>query len=237
MITVHIVPVLKDNYSYVLQAENGDIAVVDPGEAAPVIALLEEHKLKPSIIFNTHHHGDHIAGNAEIKQTYGTKTIASAKENRITSDIGVEEGSDLSFGGEKVRVLETPGHTRGHICFYFEKSEILFTGDTLFSLGCGRLFEGTPEIMWNSLEKIIALPDEAHIYCGHEYTLENGKFCMRVEPDNADLQRRMLEAAQLRDNNKPTLPVSLALEKKTNVFLRAGSASRFGELRKMRDDF
>lgn len=235
MINVHIVPILKDNYAYILEAPNGEIGVVDPGEAAPVIAFLEKNNFKPSVIFNTHHHGDHIAGNDEIKNKYGTKIIGPEKEKRIDSDFGVSEGSILSFGGEDLKVMEIPGHTTGHICFYFPTSEIAFVGDTLFSLGCGRVIEGSMEQMWDSLQKIAALPGETLLYCGHEYTLSNGRFGLSVEPGNQNLQRRMIKAEQLQHQKIPTLPVSLASEKQTNVFLRAGSAERFAELRRLKD--
>lgn len=237
MIDVHIIPVLNDNYAYVLEAPNGESAVVDPGEAGPVIAFLEDCDPKPSLIFNTHHHGDHTGGNAEIMARYGCALAAPASESGRIANITIPlaEGAILSFGGERLHILETPGHTAGHICLYFPKSKILFTGDTLFSLGCGRLFEGTAAQMWDSFAKILALPDETLIFCGHEYTLANGKFCLRIEPDNPDLQDRLGQAEALRAEGNPTLPVTLETEKKTNVFLRAGSAERFAELRQMKD--
>lgn len=236
MIKVHIIPILKDNYAYILASAN-EVAVLDPGEAGPVIDFLEKNGLKPSYIFNTHHHGDHIAGNAEIKEKYGAQIAAPAHEARIKSDIGLREGQDFSFGGEEAMILETPGHTRGSVCLYFPESKIVFVGDTLFSLGCGRVIEGTMEQMWMSLQKIAALPGETNIYCGHEYTVQNGEFCLTVEPNNKDLKIRVAKAESLRQLGAPTLPVSLESEKKTNVFLRAGSPERFAELRIRKDTF
>lgn len=238
MIKVHILPVLKDNYTYILESGNA-VAIVDPGEVAPVIAYLDSHNLKPTLIFNTHHHGDHIAGNTEIIARYRCKLAGPKAETaRIPNmDILLSEAEELSFAGESVRILETPGHTHAHICLYFPSSKILFTGDTLFSLGCGRLFEGDTATMWNSLQKIMALPYDTQIYCGHEYTLSNGKFCLSIEPENAALQARMREVETLRVENKPTLPVTLGTEKKTNVFLNAKTAENFGRLRLLKDKF
>jgi hydroxyacylglutathione hydrolase len=174
---------------------------------------------------NTHHHWDHVNGIPALQKAFPDIAVYTP-ENRPSE-----------FGGERLETLETPGHTLDHISYYFPESGMAFTGDTLFSMGCGRLFEGTPEQMWKSLQKIAALPDETQIYCGHEYTLSNGRFCLSVEPENEALQKRMKEVETLRAEGKPTLPVSLALEKQTNVFLRAGSAERFAELRALKDKF
>jgi hydroxyacylglutathione hydrolase len=238
MLKVHIIPILQDNYTYILEASNA-VAIVDPGEAAPVIEYLDSHNLKPTLIFNTHHHGDHIAGNAEIIERYRCKLAGPKSEiGRIPNmDILLSEAEEFSFAGESIHILETPGHTRGHIALYFPSGKTLFTGDTLFSLGCGRLFEGDAQTMWNSLQKIMVLPDETQIYCGHEYTLSNGKFCLSIEPENAALQARMREVEILRVQNKPTLPVTLGTEKKTNVFLNAKTAENFGRLRALKDKF
>lgn len=234
MIEVTLIPILEDNYAYLLEG-GGQVAVVDPGEAGPVIDAIQKKKGKLDFILNTHHHGDHIAGNKELKLKYGAKIVGPGHETRITADFPVREGDDFSFGGEKAEIFETPGHTRGHICFYFPESKIVFTGDTLFLMGCGRLFEGSADQMWDSLSKITALPDDIKIYCGHEYTQANGQFCLGIEPDNKDLQERMAEVDMLRKAGQPTIPAPLGLEKKTNVFLRAGNAVRFAEIRKLRD--
>lgn len=238
MIDVTLIHVLSDNYAYVLRAANGEVAVVDPGEAGPVIEYLEAHKLKPSVIFNTHHHGDHIAGNAEMIKRYGCALAGPAKEDRISGiTVPLAEGVPASFGGERLEILETPGHTRTHICLYLPESKILFSGDTLFSMGCGRLFEGDAAMMWSSLQKLTAMPADTQIYCGHEYTLSNGKFCQHIEPENEALKARMAEVQRLRDRGLPTLPVSLETELATNCFLRAGNAEAFGTLREEKDHF
>ncbi len=239
MIKVTIVPILEDNYAYILEGSNGQTAIVDPGESGPIIIAIGDRRLGLDYIFNTHHHGDHIAGNRDLSNAYGAKIAGPAADaHRIAGmDIELREATPFDFGGEKMKILETPGHTSGAICLYFPESKILFTGDTLFSLGCGRLFEGTPEQMWESFQKIMALPDDTRIYCGHEYTQDNGKFCLTIEPDNADLILRMNEVDKLREENKPTLPTTIGLEKKTNALLRAGSAERFAQLRKLRNEF
>lgn len=239
MIHVTIIPVLKDNYAYLLQGDNGETAVLDPGEAAPVIKVLEDKDIELDYVLNTHHHGDHIAGNADLIKRYNARLAGSAAEkSRIPAmDILLEEDSEFFFGGEPVSILETPGHTRGHICFYFPQSKIAFTGDTLFLMSCGRLFEGTAEQMWQSLSKIMSLPDDTKIYCGHEYTLASGEFGLSVEPDNPALHERMKDVRAKRQAGKPTMPALLSLEKKTNVFLRAGSAEEFGRIRTLKDNY
>ncbi|MCB1839115.1 MAG: hydroxyacylglutathione hydrolase, partial [Alphaproteobacteria bacterium] len=186
MIDVTIIPVLEDNYAYLLRSQDRLTAVVDPGEAGPIIDYLEANALTLDYILNTHHHGDHTAGNAALKKKYGSTVLGPEKERgRIpVLDRGLSEGEVFSFGQEEMKIMETPGHTLGAICFYFPDSLCLFTGDTLFLMGCGRLFEGTPAQMYQSLKKIAALPDDVLIYCGHEYTLEATDFCLSIEPDN-----------------------------------------------------
>lgn len=239
MITVTLIPILKDNYAYLLEADTGDIAVLDPGEAGPIIDLLSEKNLKPDYIFNTHHHGDHTAGNAALLKHYDSKLAGpKADAHRIPNmEILLSESDSFRFGTENVQILETPGHTTGGICFYFPDSGCAFTGDCLFLMSCGRIFEGTSEQMWDSLSKIAALPDETLIYCGHEYTVSNAEFCLHVEPDNDLIKNRYEEVKSLRAQGLPTIPAPLSLEKQTNVFLRAGSAENFAVLRKQKDDF
>ncbi len=239
MINITIIPILNDNYTYLLQADNGDIGIVDPGDAAPIIKHLKENDLKLTHILNTHHHYDHVDGNIALKDKYRAKVIAPKKDKeRIPGfDIGVSEGSIFSFGLEDVKILEVPGHTLGGICFYFPKTRALFTGDTLFSMGCGRLFEGTPDQMWDSMQKIMTLPDDTKLYCGHEYTQDNGVFSLTIEPENDDIIERLNEVCILRLKEEPTIPSSLGLEKKTNPFLRAGSAQRLAEIRALKDNF
>lgn len=237
MIHIHVLPTLKDNYTYILQG-GGQTAVIDAGEAAPVIAFLQEHSLNLDLIVNTHHHGDHIAGNTALKEKYNCPIAAPEKEaSKIGNfDLALNEDSVFEVCGERVTILETPGHTLGHICLFFSESKALFSADTLFSLGCGRLFEGTADQMWNSLQKIMALPDDTNIYCGHEYTLSNAEFCLNIEPDNEALRKRYKDVQDMRKSNKPTIPTTLSLEKETNVFLRAGSAVRFAEIRTLKDN-
>lgn len=238
MLDVHIVPVLTDNYSYILQSGDA-IAVVDPGEPGPVEIALAEMKMAPSLILNTHHHSDHIAGNRQIKRKYDCTVIGPAADIHRMPDLdkGVKDGDIIPFGDERLRVIETPGHTSGHVCFYAEKSHILFTGDTLFSMGCGRLLEGSADEMWTSLQKIMALPDDTQIYCGHEYTQVNGEFAQSVEKNNLDIRERLAEAKKLTANGRPTLPTTLLQEKKTNVFLRAANTNDFAVLRQLKDKF
>ena len=239
MITVHLIPIIphNDNYAYILAADNGEVAVVDPGEAQPFIDFLENKSLKPNIILITHHHWDHIDGLGDMLDWHLCPVVGPASETaRIKPiDILLDESSAFSFGGEKVQILETPGHTRGHICFYFPKSGFLLAADTLFSMGCGRLFEGTPEQMHTSLQKIAALPDETLVYCGHEYTLGNAEFCLKHAPDNDALKARYEEVKTLRDADKPTIPVTLETEKQTNLFLMAETAEDFARLRALKD--
>ncbi|KAL2608981.1 hypothetical protein R1flu_027554 [Riccia fluitans] len=228
---IELVPCLVDNYAYLLQDVNAKVtAVVDPSAAGPVIDALNAKGLSLHFILNTHHHWDHTGGNAELKRKYNAKVVGPrADEERIPGiDISLRGGQTWKLGEHMMQVLETPGHTRGHVTFYFPDSGAVFTGDTLFSLGCGRLFEGTAEQMWNSLSKISQLPDETLIYCGHEYTLSNAKFAMSLEPTNETLSSHYEKIAQLRRKGLPTIPTTLGEEKKFNPFLRPSSL----ELRK-----
>ncbi len=228
MSSLEIEPIacLKDNYAYlVFDRAAGVCAVVDPSEAAPVQRALAARKLTLTHILDTHHHHDHVGGNLALKQASGAKIIGAEKDRaRLPGlDTGLREGETFHFGPHEVRILEIPAHTSGHIAYWFTQARVVFTGDTLFLMGCGRLFEGTPPMMWASLTKLMALPDDTRIYCGHEYTLNNGRFALTLEPGNKDLQARMKDVERLRAGGKPTVPATLALEKKTNPFLRVGS--------------
>lgn len=223
---IEMVPCLKDNYAYLLHDMNtGTVGVVDPSEAVPVIDALSRKNRSLNYILNTHHHFDHTGGNSDLKARYGAKVIASKKDkDRIPEiDITLEDGDKWMFAGHEVHVMETPGHTKGHISFYFPVSGAIFTGDTLFSLSCGKLFEGTPEQMLSSLRKIMSLPDDTTIYCGHEYTLSNTKFALSIEPKNEALRSYAARVAQLRGKGLPTIPTTLKLEKSCNPFLRLSS--------------
>ncbi|MDE2463245.1 MAG: hydroxyacylglutathione hydrolase [Alphaproteobacteria bacterium] len=222
-LNVELVPCLTDNYAYLIEEpQTGLCAVVDPSEAEPVRRQLAGRKL--THILNTHHHPDHVGGNLELKAQFGAEVVGPGMDRaRIPGiDIGVDEASGWQFGRMKVRVLEIPAHTRSHIAFVMDGAA--FTGDTLFAMGCGRLFEGTPEMLWRAMEKLMTLPDATRIYCGHEYTLNNGRFALSLEPDNAALRARMAEVEQLRARSAPTIPSTMALEKATNPFLRPHSA-------------
>lgn len=236
---IELIPVLQDNYIHLITAEDGTVAAVDPAVGGPVKEILDRRGQTLSYILNTHHHADHIGGNAFLKKYYDCKVMApKADAHRIPDiDMALQDGDMITIGTSQARVIETPGHTTGHICFWFEDDKALFCGDTLFSMGCGRLFEGTATQMWDSLSKLAALPDETMIYCAHEYTQSNGRFALSIEPENDDIKRRMAEVTKLREQGVPTLPVLLATEKKTNIFLRAGSASRFADIRALKDSF
>ncbi|KAJ6991460.1 hypothetical protein NC653_019596 [Populus alba x Populus x berolinensis] len=205
---IELVPCLKDNYAYLLRDEDtGTVGVVDPSEATPVIDALSRKNWNLTYILNTHHHHDHTGGNQELKARYGAKVIGSGVDrDRIPGiDIVLNDGDKWMFAAHEVQVMDTPGHTRGHISFYFPGSGAIFTGDTLFSLSCGKLFEGTPEQMHSSLRKIVSLPDDTNIYCGHEYTLSNSKFALSIEPNNEALQSYAAHIAHLRSKSLPTV--------------------------------
>ena len=222
------IPVLQDNYIYLLHAsESGESAVVDPALAAPVLDELTKRGWSLDLILNTHHHHDHVGGNLELKAETGCHIVGAAIDAaRIPGiDIQVGEEDDIMLGEHKARIFDVPGHTRGHIAYWFSTDDALFCGDTLFALGCGRLFEGSPEDMWHSLSKLRALPDETRIYCAHEYTQANGDFALSIEPNNAALNARMDEVIARREAGKPTVPSTLAQEKATNPFLRADAAA------------
>ncbi|CAN0915174.1 Probable hydroxyacylglutathione hydrolase 2, chloroplastic [Linum grandiflorum] len=223
---IELVPCLRDNYAYLLHdADTGTVGVVDPSESVPVIDALSRRNRNLTYILNTHHHYDHTGGNEELKARYGAKVIGSGVDReRIPGiDIVLNDGNKWMFGSHEVLVMETPGHTRGHISFYFPGSAAIFTGDTLFSLSCGKLFEGEPEEMYASLQKITSLPDETKIFCGHEYTLSNSKFAMSIEPNNESLESYTAEVAHLRSKSLPTIPTTLGVEKACNPFLRTSS--------------
>lgn len=239
MPAVHIVPILRDNYCYIVEGDDQNCIIIDPGQVAPVSAFIAERSLNPALILNTHHHADHVAGNAELKSLYNVPIIGPKSEMPMIPHIdkGVAEGDVIDQSGTTLHVIETPGHTNGHIVFYAPALNALFAGDTLFSMGCGRLLEGSADDMFASLQKLAPLPDDTLLYCGHEYTESNGRFALSVEPDNRDIQTRMADVAKLRANGLPTLPVTLRTERATNPFLRADSAKKFAELRLRKDQF
>ncbi len=230
MSTIEIVqiPTRRDNYVYLVREPNQNtVGVVDPSDAAPVIEALTARGWTLTHILNTHHHGDHTGGNVELKAKYGCKIVGPrADHDRIPGiDIDVGDGDTYAFGDAIAKVFDTPGHTHGHIAFWFEEGDALFCGDTLFALGCGRVFEGTFGQMWNSLTKLRDLPDSTKVYCAHEYTQANARFALTVETGNQALIDRAAEIDALRAANKRTVPSRLGIEKATNPFLRADDAS------------
>ncbi len=231
---IALVPMLKDNYAYLLHdGPSGATAILDPSEAAPGLAAADALGWTITHVLDTHHHNDHCGGNLGIKKKTGAKVVGPAYDrDRIPGiDIAVDEKSGFDFAGHHADVLFIPGHTKGHIAFHFRDSKAVFCGDTLFSIGCGRMFEGTSDVMWPSLLKLRALPDDTRIYCGHEYTEANIRFAFSVDPDNAALKSRAEEAKKLRAAGKPTIPAVMGDEKISNPFLRADApelAARFG---------
>jgi hydroxyacylglutathione hydrolase len=224
---IHMFPCLSDNYGYLLHdADSGVTAAVDTPDAAAILAELDAKGWRLTHILNTHHHGDHAGGNLELKRRTGCTIVGPrADAARIPGlDVAVGEGDVVELGGHRAHVFDTPGHTRGHVVYYFAAERAAFVGDTLFALGCGRLFEGTPHEMWGSLTKILAWPDETRIYCAHEYTQSNARFALAVEPGNRRLRERAAAVARLRAEGKPTVPSTLAEERATNPFLRPHSA-------------
>ena len=217
------IPCLKDNYAYIIIDNNKkNVGVVDPSESLPIINFLKKNDLKLNYIFNTHHHYDHIGGNIELKKIYNSKIFGfEGDKHRIPGiDICLKDNEKFNFGKSLIKVIHIPGHTLGHICFFLEKEKIAFTGDTLFSLGCGRIFEGTHKQMMESLNKIKNLPKETKIYCGHEYTYKNAEFCMKYDNKNVDLEKHFENVKNLRSKNLPTIPSLLSNEIKSNIFLR-----------------
>jgi hydroxyacylglutathione hydrolase len=215
---------LKDNYGVLLHdPDSGATAAIDAPEAAPIEAALEATGWKLSDILVTHHHADHTDGIRALKQTHKCRVVAPAKEvAKIPAvDETVREGDEVAVGGLSADVIETPGHTLGHIAYWFHADQIAFVGDTLFSIGCGRVIEGTPEMMWHSLIKLRDLPDDTEIFCGHEYTAANIKFARTIEPDNPVLAARDAQVQQLIAESEPTIPVTICDEKLANPFLRA----------------
>lgn len=233
------VPVLQDNYAWlVYDDEAQDAAVVDPGEAEPVLAEAKRRGWHVSQVWITHWHPDHTGGIAGCKAAGATVTGPEAERDRIARlDTTVREGNVIRIGAHTGRVLTVPGHTQGHVAFHFAEDAAIFTGDTLFAMGCGRLMEGTPADMWGNMQRYAALPDATKVYAGHEYTAANARFAAHAEPDNADIAARLEAVDTLRTRGEPTLPTTVGEEKATNPFLRAGSAARLGELRARKDAF
>ena len=237
---VEIISCLKDNYSYlVIDKGNNSACIVDPSESEPIIKIIEKKKVNLKFILNTHHHYDHVGGNEILKKKFGAKIIAFKDDkNRIPFvDILLEDNEIWKNLNFEFKVFHIPGHTSGHICFYFYKDNIVFSGDTLFSLGCGRIFEGTYKQMYYSLNKFKELPKETKVYCGHEYTLQNSVFCATYDKNNDELNKKILEVKSKRDRNLPTIPSTIGEELACNIFLRAKNLKDFSKLRDLKDNF
>tara|TARA_B100001741_G_C16531439_1_gene589735 strand:- start:333 stop:1049 length:717 start_codon:yes stop_codon:yes gene_type:complete len=236
---VETIKCLEDNFSYILIDENKNGCVVDPSEADPIIRFVEKNNINLKYILNTHHHYDHIGGNKEIKKKYNLKIVAYKNDiHRIPDvDILVEDKQIWIAENFKSKIIHIPGHTSGHICFYFENEKIAFTGDTLFSLGCGKIFEGSYDEMFNSLKKLKALPKETKIYFGHEYTLKNSEFCESLDKNNYELKKKILEIKNKIKNNIPTTPSTIRDEIACNIFFRAKTVNEFSKLRDLKDNF
>lgn len=232
------IPVLTDNYVWLVhERKSGETMVVDPAVAPPVLEKAEELGWKISQIWNTHWHPDHTGGNAEIRDVTGcTITGPAAEFARIpTLDAQVKGGDVVKLGEVEAHVIDVPAHTAGHIAYHFAADKAAFVGDTLFAMGCGRLFEGTADQMYANMRKLEALGDDTAIYCAHEYTLSNGRFALTVEPDNKALVERMAEVTAMRERGEPTVPTSIALERATNPFMRAGSIAELAARRAAKD--
>ncbi len=239
-VTAHAIPILSDNYAWLIQdAETGYTAVVDPAAEAPVVAAIEAAGGRLDAIWLTHHHDDHIAAVEPVRARYGASVVgAKADRHRLPKlDREVSEGDTVAIGSGSARVIDTPGHTVGHIAYFIEPGNILISADTLFSLGCGRLLEGSAADMFGSLRKFAALPPDTLVCCGHEYTQSNARFAVTEEPDNTALRERAAEVDQLRQAGQATVPSRLADELAQNPFLHAPDAASLGAMRTRKDRF
>ena len=237
---VKIIPCLEDNYAYLLiDNTNNTACIIDPSEASPIINYLEKNKIKLSFILNTHHHYDHVGGNKKLKEIYGAKVIGYIDDKKRIPEIdfAVKNNQIWKEKNFEAKVIHIPGHTSGHICFYFFNEKKIFTGDTLFSLGCGRIFEGTYTQMFESLNFFKTLPQDTNIYCGHEYTLKNSEFCLKHDPNNLNLKKKIQKIKEKLNKNLPTLPTTIKDEIECNIFLRTENLENFSKLRDLKDNF
>ena len=237
---IEIIPCLQDNYSYlIIDDSNNTACVVDPSESQPIINFLENKNIKLKYILNTHHHYDHVGGNLELKKKYNSIVIGfkGDKERIPEIDVLVEDNQLWKEENFEAKIYHIPGHTNGHIAFHFYKEKKIFTGDTLFSLGCGKIFEGTYEQMFNSLNRIKKLPIDTEVYCGHEYTLQNSNFCLANDSENLKLKEKILIIKEKLKKNIPTIPTILGDEVECNIFLKAKDLKSFSKLRELKDNF
>ena len=240
MLEIIRIPVLSDNYIWLVhEPESKETMVVDPAVAEPVLAEAAKRGWTITQIWNTHWHPDHTGGNAAIKEATGCRiTGPEAERERIpTLDILVKQGDTARLGEVTAEVIDVPAHTAGHIAFHIPSEQVAFVGDTLFAMGCGRLFEGTAEQMYDNMRKLEALPDHTKIYCAHEYTKSNGEYALVAEPDNLALQQRMTQVLAMRARGEATVPTTIELERATNPFMRAASAAELGARRTAKDNF
>jgi hydroxyacylglutathione hydrolase len=233
------VPVLTDNYVWLIHnPETGETAAVDPSVAEPVLDAAAAKGWRLTQILNTHWHPDHTGGNAGIQAATGAPITAPAEAKRVSNvDDIVREGDRVTIAGSEALVWEIPAHTAGHVAYYLEDEGMIFVGDTMFAMGCGRLFEGSAEQMYSNLQRIAALPEDVRIYCGHEYTLANARFAAHVEPGNRAIAERLAEAQALRDAGEITLPTTVGKERETNPFVRSASVEELAERRAAKDSF
>jgi hydroxyacylglutathione hydrolase len=255
MVEVTIIPALTDNYVYLFDHDSKAI-VIDPSDASSVLRALEAKGLKLKMILNTHHHFDHVGGNETLKKETGCRVVGPDEEGIPGVNRVVHDGDNINIGAFSLKVIATPGHTRKHVCYYMVPTGAggpgsVWTGDTLFLGGCGRMFEGTPKMMWDSLMKLAALPDDTRVYCAHEYTVENYEFAASIEAGNRTVEQRLNEVKQMRRESQPTPPSTIGLEKRTNPFMRAETTEMkralgmnnasavevFAELRRRKDLF
>jgi|TARA_B110000238_G_C15931900_1_gene355078 hydroxyacylglutathione hydrolase len=237
---IKIIPCLQDNYSYLIIDEKKDIAcVIDPGDANPIIEYLEGNKIELKFILNTHHHYDHVGGNNKLKEKYGASIIGykGDKERIPGIDILIDDQETWTHKNFHAKIIHIPGHTLGHICFYFHKEGSVFTGDTLFSLGCGRIFEGTYSQMFDSLMKLKTLPQSTKVFCGHEYTKKNSDFCITHDTNNKNLKAKINDINMKLKSGLPTIPSTIKDELECNIFLRSDNVGAFSKLRDLKDNF
>lgn len=238
MLDIVPVPAFSDNYIWLVHDEpSGETAVVDPGDAAPVLAEAQRRGWTITQVWNTHWHADHTGGNLAIKKATGARILGPASGRIPGRDVGLSEGDEVRLGEYAGRVIEVPGHTLDHIALIFDDEHLAFVGDTLFAMGCGRLFEGTPEQMFRSLGRLTALPGETRLYCAHEYTLANARFAAHADPTNEAIAARLGDVRALREADQITLPTSVAQERETNPFVRATNWQEFARLRAEKDSF
>ena len=238
MLEIAAARAFTDNYIWLVHdADSGETAVVDPGDAAPALAEAERRGWTITQVWNTHWHPDHTGGNRAVKAATGCAVSGPAAENIAGRDVPLVEGTAIRIGDHAGRVIEIPGHTLGHVALHFEDARVAFVGDTLFAMGCGRLFEGTAQQMHESLQRLAALPDDTALYCGHEYTLANALFAIHAEPDNPAIAERLEKVREMREADQITLPTTVAEERATNPFVRANDWSELARLRSEKDSF